>query len=122
MLLALAKPAWIWAKTLSGSQHVAGGPAGRHRRIDRLGLDAARVAVLDELAPERSANRRLRVIVVERDDRIERELAVVHPLGENDVIIPVRRLCADSGRIGALARVDLGRRLEEDGLAVLEFL
>jgi hypothetical protein len=25
MLLALSKPAWIWAKTLSGSQHSAAG-------------------------------------------------------------------------------------------------
>jgi len=60
--------------------------------------------------------------VIERDDGIERELAVVHPLGEDDVIVPVRRLGADPGHVGPLARVDLGPSLEEHGLSALEFL
>ena len=60
--------------------------------------------------------------MVERDDGIERKLAVVHPLGEDDVIVAVRRLGADPGHVGALAGVDLGWGFEEDGFAVLEFL
>lgn len=60
--------------------------------------------------------------MVERDDRIQGELAVVHALGEDDVIVAVGRLGADPGHVGALAGIQLGRGLEEDGLAVLEFL
>lgn len=100
----------------------AGGPAGGHRRTDRFRFDAARVAVLDELSPERTADRRASVIVIERDDGIQGELAVVHALGEDDVIVAVGRLGADPGHVGPLAGMELGRGLEEDGLAVLEFL
>jgi hypothetical protein len=69
------------AHVLGVSAH-SGGPSGRHRRIDRLRLDAAGVAVLDELSPERSADRRAR----ERDDGVQGELAIVHALGEDDVL------------------------------------
>jgi len=80
------------------------GPAGRHGRIDRLRLDAASIAVLHELSPEGSADHRAGVDVVERDDRIQAERAVVHALGEDDVIVAVGRLGADPGHVGAFAK------------------
>jgi hypothetical protein len=52
MLLALSKPAWIWAKTLSGSQH---SPAGQ---LAGIGGETVGVAVVHELSPEGSADRR----------------------------------------------------------------
>lgn len=60
--------------------------------------------------------------VIERDDGIQGELAVVHAVGKDDMIVAVGRFGADPGHIGALARIQLGRGLEEDRLAVLEFL
>jgi|SRR6516162_5234720 len=91
-------------------------------RFNHLALHAARLAVVDELAPEGSANRRLRMVVVKRDDGIESELAVVHAPAVDDVIIPVRCRGADPARVGPRAGIYLIRGLMEDGLAVLELL
>jgi hypothetical protein len=81
-------------ENLVGLPAFAGGPAGRYRRIDRLRLDAARLAVLDELSSEGPADRRAGVVVIDRDDGIHGELAVVHALDEDDVIVAVGHLCA----------------------------
>jgi hypothetical protein len=43
--------------------------------------------------------------VVERDDGIERELAVAHALGEDDVPVPVWRFRADPRNVRSLALV-----------------
>ena len=59
--------------------------------------------------------------MVERDNVVQGELAIVRALGEDDVIVAVRRLSADPGHVGALAGIHLGGGLEEDGLAVLKF-
>jgi len=88
------------------------GPAGRLRRINRLGLDAARVAVLDELAPERAADWRHRIIVIECDDGIEGELAVVHALRDDDVILAVGHVGANPGHVGAFAGIQYCRFLD----------
>lgn len=93
-------------------------PTGRLRRIDRPGLDAARVAVLDEFAPERTASRRDRVIVIERNHGIQGELIVV----EDDVVVTVGRFSADPGHVGPLAGVQLGRGFGETSIAILELL
>jgi hypothetical protein len=56
MLLALSKPVRIdLGENLVGLPAFAGRPAGGHWRIDRLHLDAAPIAVLDEFPPKGSA-------------------------------------------------------------------
>jgi hypothetical protein len=82
--------------------------------MDRRRLDAARVAVLDEFSPEGSGNGRAGVVANERDDGVQGELAIVHALGEDDVIVAVRRLGADPGKrlagfssVGALRKTVL---------------
>lgn len=60
--------------------------------------------------------------MIERHDGVERELAVVHALGNYDVVVADGRLRADPGHVGALAGGQLGRGLREDGLAIFELL
>ncbi len=81
------------------------GPAIRPGRVDGLGLDAALVAFLGELAPERPANRRHGVIMVQGDNGVQGELAVVHALGDYHFVVAVRGLGADPGNVPVLGLV-----------------
>lgn len=58
--------------------------------------------------------------MIARYDGAQGELAVVHALGENGVIVTVRRLGADPGHVVAIVGIQLAR--EEDGLAIVEFV
>ncbi len=69
----------------------------RAGRVDGLGLDAALIAFPGELAPERPANRRHGVVVVQGDDGVQGELAVVHALGDDHFVVAVGGLRADPG-------------------------
>src|SRR5207302_600856 len=57
---------------------------------------------------ERAANRGKAVVVVERDDRVQGELAVVHAAGDHDLAAAVGALVGDPRHVGALAGGQLG--------------
>jgi hypothetical protein len=75
--------------------------------ILRLALISNGIAVLFWLAPEKPADQRQGIRVLQRNEWIERKLAVVHALGDDDFLRAVHALFGEPGRVGALARVQL---------------
>src|SRR5688572_3518695 len=59
----------------------------RARRVMRLRLDPRHVAFLGALPPERPPDRRHPVVVVDGDERVEREMALVHALDDDEFLI-----------------------------------
>jgi hypothetical protein len=82
----------------------------------RLGLDADERAILDALAPQRSADRRPPVAVLEGDQRVELEVGVVHAAADDDLAVAVDVLGADPRHVGALAVEQLGGRPGDYGV------
>jgi hypothetical protein len=115
MDLPCRRPALTSEKVVSGSQQSSAQSAGRGRVV-RLGLDADERAVLDALAPQRAADRRPPVGVLESHQRVELEVGVVHAAADDDLVVAVDLLGADPRHVGALAVEQLGRRLGDDGV------
>jgi hypothetical protein len=100
---------------------VALDPRIRLGGILRFGFDSDEIAVLDALAPERLADRRQVIGVLQRHERIGRKLAVVHALGDDDFSGEVHALGSDPAYFGMLSVVKLRGRLGDDGLAPFIF-
>ena len=124
MLLPRNKPALHQCECDVG-RPIAQGPAVGPRRIVRLRLDAAQAAVARLAPPQRSAHRRLIVGVIERDDRVELIVRIVHAVRQDDVAQPVGRFLGDPRHVGPLARLQLrhaaleGAAPQREGVVVL---
>ncbi len=94
MDLPLSRPAWISVNTLSGGQGSSPHDCGLGG-INRLGFTPRVGPSLRDFAPERAAHRRDVVVMIERHDRVERELAIVHALGEDDMPVAIHRFRAE---------------------------
>jgi hypothetical protein len=78
-------------------------------------------------APNAGSRRKARawlhlIRVLKRDDRVSLELGVVHAAGDYDLLDAIGRFGADPGKVRALAGIELGRRLGDDGFAVVVLL
>src|SRR5207244_10877454 len=78
-------------------------PSGRAGRIQCLRFNAPERSILDLFSPQRPADRRHGVRVIERYDRVEPKLSIIHSLGADHIADTVRVFGADPGDVGALA-------------------
>jgi hypothetical protein len=87
------------------------GPVVATRRINRLGLNAARGTVGRGLTPERLADGRNIIRVLHADDGVLLKLPIVHTTGKDDVLHAVGIFGADPAHVQAFAGEDLAGAL-----------